>query len=353
MKKLYQDTTFYLIVFIISYFIYVYPFEILNELIFNDFSNRRLSLYYTLIISVLVIFYFRSKNTFLPLKFFVYEGMGVGFVSFWIVNLVLVFKYFFSINEYILGLFALISILIISFYALVHSRLLFLKNIKISSKKIYQNHNFIFISDLHLGSNSTAHLKKILKKIQTIDYDFILIGGDLIDSSSYEINNLSLFKKIDKPIFFVTGNHEYYISEYKAKLEQLNNFSIKILDNKSNPINDINLIGISDNQSSKEQSNNFFQLIDESKFNLLLVHKPSIWNQVKDNVDLMLSGHTHNGQIFPFNFLVRLKFKYKYGLYKNADSYLYVSSGSGCWGPRMRLGTSNEIINIELSQYIE
>ncbi len=95
MKKLYQDTTFYLIVFIISYFIYVYPFEILNELIFNDFSNRRLSLYYTLIISVLVIFYFRSKNTFLPLKFFVYEGMGVGFVSFWIVNLVLVFKYFF------------------------------------------------------------------------------------------------------------------------------------------------------------------------------------------------------------------------------------------------------------------
>jgi len=351
MRKLYQNTTFYLIVFIISYFIYVYPFEILNDLLFNETSNRRLSLYYSLIISVLVIFYFRSKNTFLPLKILVYEGMGVGFISFWIVNLVLIFKYFFSINEYFLGIIALTLISLISFYALIYSRFVFLKTIKISSKKINHNYNFIFISDVHLVSNSTSHLKKILKKIQTTHYDFILIGGDLIDSNSYDINNLSLFNSIDKPIYFVTGNHEYYISEYKIKLDQLSSFGIKILDNKHYQINDINLIGISDNQSLKEQSSKFFQLNNNSKFNLLLIHKPSIWNQVKNNVDLMLSGHTHNGQIFPFNFLVRLQFKYKYGLYRNKNSYLYVSSGSGCWGPRLRLGTSNEIIFIELSAY--
>ena len=348
MKKLYQDTTFYLIVFIVSYFIYVYPFEILNELLFNDPSNRRLSLYYTLIISVLVIFYLRSKNTFFPLKFFVYEGMGIGFISFWVVNLVLIFNYFFYINKYSLGIITLILILLISFYALIFGQLVFLKVIKISSKKIKRNVNFIFISDVHLGTNSTTHLKKILKKIQNINYDFILIGGDLVDSSSYEISNLSLFNSINKPIYFVTGNHEYYISSYKKKLDQLVNFRIKILDNKCSPIDDINLIGLSDNQSPKEQSNKFFQLIDESKYNLLLVHKPSIWHHVKEHVDLMLSGHTHNGQIFPFNFLVRLQFKYKYGLYKNENSYLCVSSGSGCWGPRMRLGTANEIINISL-----
>ena len=78
MKKIYQDTTFYLIVFIISYFLYIYPFEILNELLFKETTSRRTSLYYTFLVSVLVIFYFRSRYTFLPLKLFVYEGMELA-----------------------------------------------------------------------------------------------------------------------------------------------------------------------------------------------------------------------------------------------------------------------------------
>ena len=60
----------------------------------------------------------------------------------------------------------------------------------------------------------------------------------------------------------------------------------------------------------------------------------------------MLCGHTHNGQIFPFNFLVRLKHKYMYGIFKNKNSTLYVSSGIGCWGPKMRLGSNNELVQI-------
>ena len=60
----------------------------------------------------------------------------------------------------------------------------------------------------------------------------------------------------------------------------------------------------------------------------------------------MLSGHTHNGQIFPFNFFVRLQYKNIYGLYAKFKSKLYVSSGSGCWGPKMRLGSKNEIVDI-------
>ena len=79
---------------------------------------------------------------------------------------------------------------------------------------------------------------------------------------------------------------------------------------------------------------------------MLLVHKPSVWDHVNTKIDLMLSGHTHYGQIFPFNIFVKIKFKYIYGLYKNIYSKLYVSSGSGCWGPSMRLGTKNEIVEI-------
>ena len=62
----------------------------------------------------------------------------------------------------------------------------------------------------------------------------------------------------------------------------------------------------------------------------------------------MLSGHTHNGQIFPFNFLVKIKFKYIYGIYQKKKSSLYVSSGIGCWGPRMRLGTQNELVSVSV-----
>ena len=91
------------------------------------------------------------------------------------------------------------------------------------------------------------------------------------------------------------------------------------------------------------------KLKKDNLFNLVVSHKPDIWDSVHDKAELMLSGHTHNGQIFPFNLIVKLKFKYIYGLYQNKKSRLYVSSGSGCWGPKLRIGSSNEIININLT----
>lgn len=350
MKKLYQDSTFYLAVFIISYFIYVYPFEILNEFLLNEKSNRRTSLLYSIFISVLIIFYFRTKNTFLPLKFFIYEGMGIGFISFCVINIFLIISYFEIIDKYKLGIISLFIIITISLSGLLFGRLIFEKKIKILSNKITNKSQFIFISDVHLGTNSILHLKKILDKIKNMQYDFILIGGDLIDSSSFDLSELSILKKqISKPIYFVTGNHEYYVENYKEKLIQLNQFGIITLNNSNINIGNINLIGLDDRQSSKDQFNKYLELQDKNKYNILLVHKPSIWDNVKDKTDLMLSGHCHNGQIMPFNLLVRFQFKYIYGLFNHNNSKLYISSGSACWGPRIRVGTFNEIIHIELN----
>jgi len=231
---------------------------------------------------------------------------------------------------------------------LVNARYINIKNINLSSKKIKKNYKFIFISDIHLGSNSINHLKLILKKISNLDYDFLLIGGDLIDSSSFNLEKLSILNEIDKPIYFVTGNHEYYISNYKEKISSLNKFNLNILNNTNSIFEEINIIGIDDNIDNNKKNNFVNNFLDNSKLNLLLIHKPSLWNNVKDRIDLMFSGHTHNGQIFPFNFFVRLQFKQKYGLYSSDKSNLYVTSGAACWGPRMRLGTNNEIIYINL-----
>ena len=348
MKKLYQDTSFYLVAFILSYFIYVYPYEILNEFLFNERPNRRSSLLTSLFISVLIIFYFRTKNTFLPLKFFIYEGMGIGFISFIIVNFFLIISFFLLIDKYFLGILSLILISIFLLIGFIYGHKIFLKEINISSNKVNKNYKFIFISDIHLGSNSIKHFHKILNKIKKIEYNFILIGGDLIDSSSFDIDKLLILKDIKKPIYFVTGNHEYYLENYLEKLMHLSKLGIKILDNKNIIIDELNIIGISDNQSPSQQSNNYINLIIKTKYNLLLVHKPSIWDNIKDKVDLMLSGHCHNGQIIPFNIFVKLQFKFIYGLYISKNSKLYVTSGSGCWGPRLRVGSKNEIIYIKL-----
>ena len=352
MKKIYQDSTFYLVIFIVSYFIYVYPYEILNQLIFNENASRNSSLYYTLLIGALVILYFRSKITFFPLKIFIYEGMGIGFISFWVLNIAYIISYFNLLTNYFVGIFSLLIIILLTIISLLMANFIKLKKINIKSNKISKNYNFFLITDIHLGTNSINHLNKILKKIDKYKYDFILIGGDLLDSSNFDLNKLTVLKKIKKPIYFVTGNHEFYIFYYQNKINNLQKFNIKVLNNTSNIIDDLNIIGIDDNIDNNNKISNINKLINKSKYNLSLVHKPSIWDNVKQNIDLMLCGHTHNGQIFPFNFFVRLQFKYKYGLYNSNFSNLYVSSGSGCWGPRMRLGTFNEIVYFNLNKYI-
>ena len=348
MKKLYQYLTFYLIIFIVCYFIYIFPFEILNEFLFNEKISRNYSLYYTVLVSVLVIFYFRTYNTFKPLRIFVYEGMGVGFISFWIINIALLINYIFVINKFYLGIISLFFITILSITSLLLATLIKIKTIQIFTKKINKNYSIIFLSDVHLGSNNSNHLKKIINKINMIDFDFLLIGGDLIDSSSFTLKELQIFNKIKKPIFFVTGNHEYYIKNSKEKIKELQKYNINHLSNNNSFFQEINLIGIDDNVKKNEQINLVQNKFIDDKFNIVLIHKSLIWDQINSNCDLMLSGHTHNGQIFPFNFFVRILFKYKYGFFKKNKSNLYVTSGVGCWGPRMRLGTFNEIICFNL-----
>ena len=351
MKKLYQNTLFYLVIFCVTYFIYVYPFEILNELIFNEKVNRRTSFYYTIIISVLIIFYFRSYSSLKPLKIFIYEGMGIGFISFWIVTTAIIINEIFNVNSYYLGLLSLFLILILSLIAFYFGSKIYVKSIHIQSNKITSNLSFIFLCDVHLGSNSIKHLNKIILKLNNIDYDFLLIGGDLIDSSSFDLSTLKVIKEnITCPIYFVTGNHEYYIKNSNIKINEINNIGIQHLSNNNLEIHDINLIGIDDNLDKTKQVEIVKNKYLKDKFNLTLTHKPSIWDKIHKENDLMLSGHTHNGQIFPFNFFVRIQFKFKYGLYSLNKSKLYVSSGVGTWGPKMRLGTFNEIILFHLSK---
>lgn len=349
MLKKIKSYTFYLFIFVLTYLIYIFPYEIINKYIFNEKNSFEYSIINSIIFTSLIIYYFKSHNTFKPLQIFVYEGMGIGFISLAVVCLGIIFNILTDIKELNIGISCLTLILLISIFGLIKGRKLYVKNIQLSSSNIKQELNFIFISDIHLGTNKINHLLNILKKIKNIKYDFILIGGDLIDSSSFDLKNLNILKNINKDIYFVNGNHEYYLKDFKKKIDSLRKYNIKMLINQRVTIQDINLIGVDDLQNVDSKINHVKRLRKENLFNLVLTHKPDIWDKIKDQNELMLSGHTHNGQIFPFNLIVKLKFKYVYGLYKNLNSNLYVSSGAGCWGPKIRIGTSNEIINFKLT----
>ncbi len=85
------------------------------------------------------------------------------------------------------------------------------------------------------------------------------------------------------------------------------------------------------------------------KFNKLLYHRPLGWESaIESGIELMLSGHTHNDQVFPFNWVVKQQFKRIEGMYEQGNARLYVSSGTSTWGPLMRLGSLNEVTLIEL-----
>ena len=337
------------ILLVLTFFIYVYPVMALAHLLIGTAIFTPSGYVASLIIAMMVFYYMRSHSTAPLLSGFTHYGMGIGFIGFSILSIALLIAAFVPHLSQEIGLISLIMVIGTSLYAIGAGRMIAMVELSFASAKITKPTSFVFISDVHLGSNPRQHLEKIVQMIGKLDYDFLIIGGDLFDSSAFQHTQLTPLQDIEKPIYFVTGNHEFYVRDHEQKIAGLSHHKITILDNKAASVAGLNMVGIGDNQTAKLQAEIAQKLVVEDAFNLVLVHQPGIWGRLPKQADLMLSGHTHNGQIFPFNWLVRLQFKAVYGLYHNGSQSIYVSSGSGTWGPRLRLGTQNEIVHISLS----
>ena len=337
--------TFISIIFQISYFIYVLP--VLLYLNFFDYSvSYPNQLLISILITVFIYVYLQTKVTFLPLKIFIYFGMATGFYGLILTGIFSIF-HIFTLDVYAKELvpMLLFSILV---YGALNARKIKMRSIGITTNKVTQSQRFVFISDVHLGSQSISHLKRILRLIKQSNVDALLIGGDLIDSSSFDLDQLELLNEVTIPIYFVTGNHEYYLKDFDHKIRKLSDFNIRNIDFKTLLINEIQLVGLGDNVSLAKKQAYLATLEENDTFTILMVHQPSLWPTVADKCDLMLSGHTHSGQMFPFHYLVRIQFPYYYGLHKKNGAFAYISSGSGCWGPKIRLGSHNEIVLISI-----
>ena len=338
------------VIICLAFILYVLPFTMAGYLLQDTPLISYQAVIATFIIAVILIIYMRTHVTAKVLSNFTYYGMGIGFTCLWIFGAAYLLASIAPDFKRHFGIVALITSLSLVAYSLINARRLVIRPLPIASSKLTSETSFIFISDVHLGSNKASHLEAIIDKITGLNFDFLVIGGDLFDSSAFVPSQLAPLRQINKPVYFITGNHEYYVKNHADKLTSLADYNITSLDNEAIAHEHINIIGISDNQPIATQAEFAKKLISDSAFNLLLVHQPGLWGTHPAGTDLMLSGHTHNGQIFPFNYLVKLQFKANYGHYQQGNSQLYVSSGAGCWGPKMRLGSRNEIIHITLSQ---
>jgi len=225
------------------------------------------------------------------------------------------------------------------------------KEVEVPVKNLEKDVTIVQLSDIHVGTvRNSGFLKKIIEKTNKLDPDIVMITGDMVDASARLHSNMfSDFNKLRAPIYFVTGNHEV-MEETDKVYELFNDTKIRILRNEAVNFNGIQIIGIEYSEDKghlgKELEN---MKIDKTKPTVLMYHSPQGMEAAKKaGIDLQLAGHTHNGQIFPFNFLVKIIYQHTKGLYDLEGMFLYVSPGTGTWGPYMRLGSKNEITLLNL-----
>jgi predicted MPP superfamily phosphohydrolase len=256
---------------------------------------------------------------------------------------------------------ALVSVAI-AFYGYFEALSIRTERVVIEDQKIPEQIGRITIaqiSDVHLGLIVRhGRLKRILSEVARAKPDIVVSTGDLVDG---EIDNLrglaELLRGVDTPYgkFAVTGNHEFF-----AGLEQALVFTedagFTILRGEARNVSGIiNIAGIDDptgkrfGLSRNISEKSLLSKIDHEQFTILLKHQPVVNDSTRDFFDLQLSGHTHGGQLFPFNLLVRLFYPVDSGLTRiEHGSYLYVSRGSGTWGPPIRFLAPPEVTIIQL-----
>lgn len=220
------------------------------------------------------------------------------------------------------------------------------------------------ITDLHLGYiNDEKKVAKIVTKINQLQPDIVLISGDLFDGNYYALQKpeqvIEQFKRLSSTYgtYLCWGNHDAGATFNQMK-EFVKKANITLLEDEALELTDTAvLVGRKDsrpigNQGGQRQSIEK-QLTNETKKLPIIVmdHQPSTIDEYGEDVALIVSGHTHQGQIFPFNLVTKAYFTVDYGYYQQDSTHtqVIVSSGVGTWGPPMRVGTQSEIVQIDIT----
>lgn len=326
---------------------------------YNIFNLQANTTFYILVIASSILFIVASvlerMNTEPTRILYVISAAWIGilFIAFMLTLLVRIIGIFTPIQGNTIGLTLIGLTIIISAYAIYHSSDTKIHETDLTTSKFKENLKIIQLSDLHLGAvRSTNFARKVVDLTNSVNPDLVLIAGDLFDGTGiYDENILAPFNDLKSDIYMILGNHDFYTGIDKV-IKYVNTSKIHLIRNDKINWKNIQIIGI-DDANDKQQAPNELKNInfDKNKYSILLYHRPDGFNEISNQgIDLMLSGHTHAGQIFPFGLIEKLFiFPQLNGVFTQNTSKLIVLEGVGTWGPPMRLGTDSEIMVIKIN----
>jgi predicted MPP superfamily phosphohydrolase len=200
------------------------------------------------------------------------------------------------------------------------------------------------VSDIHLGSIIRKRsIKKLSLMLQKIEPDLVLLLGDIIDGEIGPVLRGDLLQYFTCPrcndgLYAITGNHEY-IGGGSKTIPYIESKGIRVLKDS------FRFYG-----KERLPLSQLMKQADTTRPVILLDHQPfHLDESAKEGIDLQLSGHTHNGQMWPLNYITEKIYELSYGYLKKGNSHFIVSSGYGLWGPRVRSGSRSEVLLINIT----
>jgi hypothetical protein len=247
-------------------------------------------------------------------------------------------------------------------YGHLEARHLRVHRLELTSPKVPRGENpvrIVQVSDLHLGAvNSTRAAERVAGLVESLKPDMLVATGDMVDRGMPDPEAVAgVLRSIQAPLgkFAVTGNHEFY-RDVEASVRFLERSGFRVLrGEEARPAPWLSVMGVDDEAAHRfggPRGSSLETLLDrvgEERWVLVLHHRPVVGDASRGRFDLQLSGHTHGGQVFPFNLVVALAYPFVEGSYRLGEgSLLHVNRGTGTWGPPVRLGSPPEITVIEL-----
>lgn len=216
--------------------------------------------------------------------------------------------------------------------------------------------NIVMASDMHFGLLSgKAHAERMVQEINELKPDIVLFPGDIIDDDldaylHQGIDKILTSIKAPYGVFGSLGNHDRFEGEITELIDVLEASGMTILYDETLTVDDLTLVGRRDKQDKNRAAlSSIMQDTDLQKPVILLDHQPNALGEAEQQgVDLVVSGHTHRGQVFPAHLITQAMFENDWGYLQKGQLHSIVSSGYGFWGPPIRLGSRSEIVQIQV-----
>lgn len=227
----------------------------------------------------------------------------------------------------------------------------------IDNKSDMKELKVLLVSDIHIGEKiGTNNLLQMVDIVKEQNPDIVLMAGDIINNDiepylTHKIEEIMNEIKAPLGVYAVPGNHDYYEKNVDSLANELEKSGIHFLQDEVINVNGLfYIVGRKDfTEEDRKQISELVANLDQSKPIIMLDHQPrELGAAQKSGVDIIVSGHTHRGQLFPANFITDSLFENDWGYLQKGQLHSFTSSGLGLWGPELRIGSQSEVMVIDV-----